>query len=180
MESNGLPPLQACEATGASVDAWAAGISIAVEAVTSLVSVDEKKDERLALYQERALKWLAEQDDLAPIAERARGQIGGMSRQSPKDKLYALADTGHVEKTYVKTWSDLRNRHVHPTLKDLKKPDPVDYQELLDQIHQVETLLRQLTFYLIGYEGPFTDYGVHGTHDFPSKQYPLFAGTNQA
>jgi hypothetical protein len=60
-----------------------------------------------------------------------------------------------------------------PTLKDLKKPDPADYQKLLDHIHRVETLLRQLTFYLIRYEGPFTDYGVHGKHDFPSKQYPL-------
>jgi hypothetical protein len=55
----------------------------------------------------------------------------------------------------------------------LKKPDAVDYQKLLNQIHRVETLLRQLTFYLIGYEGPFTDYGGDGKHNFPSKQYPL-------
>ncbi len=96
-----------------------------------------------------------------------------MSNKRPDDALYALAKTGHVEKAYIKTWRDLRNRHVHPTLKDLKKPDPVDYQKLLDHIHRVETLLRQLTFYLIGYEGPFTDYGVAGKHDFPSKQYPL-------
>jgi len=29
-------------------------------------------------------------------------------------------------------WSDLRNRHVHPKLSDLKKPDPIDYQNLLE------------------------------------------------
>jgi hypothetical protein len=43
-------------------------------------------------------------------------------------------------------------------------------QKLVDHIHKVEVLLRQLTFHLITYEGPFTDYGVH---TFPSKQYPL-------
>jgi hypothetical protein len=68
-----------------------------------------------------------------------------------------LSPTGHVEKAYVDAWTYLRNRHVHPTLKDLKKPDAIDYQKLLDHIHRVEVLLRQLTFYLIGYKGPFTD-----------------------
>ncbi len=98
-----------------------------------------------------------------------------MSNKRPRDTLYALAETGHVEQSYVDAWEYLRNRHVHPKLKDLQKPSPVDYQKLLDHIHRVETLLRQLTFYLIGYEGPFTDYGVHGKHAFPSKQYPLSA-----
>jgi hypothetical protein len=45
-------------------------------------------------------------------------------------------------------------------------------QKLFDRIHEVEVLLRQLTFHLMEYEGPFTDYGVHG---YPSKQYPLLA-----
>jgi hypothetical protein len=165
----------ACEATASSVDAWAAGISVAVEAVASLINVedDKQRGERLTLFQERARKWLAEQSDLADLADRVRGQINSMSKKRPEDTLYALAETGHVEKAYIRTWKDLRNRHVHPTLKDLKKPDLADYQKLLDHIHRVETLLRQLTFYLIGYEGPFTDYGVHGKHNFPSKQYPL-------
>jgi hypothetical protein len=42
-------------------------------------------------------------------------------------------------------------------------------------ILRAEVLLRQLTFFLIGYEGPFTDYGVHGDHAFPTKQYPVTA-----
>jgi hypothetical protein len=95
-----------------------------------------------------------------------------MSNKRPQDKLYALAKTGHVEEAYIEAWSYLRNRHVHPTLRDLKKPDAADYQKLLDYIHRVEPLLRQLTFYLIGYVGPFTDYGAE---NFPSKQYPLSA-----
>jgi hypothetical protein len=165
----------ACEATANSVDAWAVGISVAVEAVSGLITVegDKQKAERLARYQVRVREWLEGQTDLADIAERARGQINAMSNKRPQDTLYALAKTGHVEKSYVDAWEYLRNRHVHPKLTDLQKPSPVDYQKLLDHIHRVETLLRQLTFYLIGYEGPFTDYGVHGKHAFPSKQYPL-------
>jgi hypothetical protein len=164
----------ACEATANSVDAWAVGVSVAVEAVAGLISVEDEKQkgERLALFQERARKWLAEQADLADIADRPREQINSMSKKRPQDTLYVLAATGHVEKDYVKNWRDLRNRHVHPTLKDLKKPDQIDYQKLLDHIHCVEVLLRQLTFYLIEYEGPFTDYGIEG---FPSKKYPLDA-----
>jgi hypothetical protein len=74
-------------------------------------------------------------------------------------RCYALAETGHVEKDYVEAWTYLRNKHVHPTLKDLEKPDQIDFQKLIDHIYRVEVLLRQLTFYLIGYEGPSTDYG---------------------
>jgi hypothetical protein len=31
-------------------------------------------------------------------------------------------------------------------------------------------LIFQIVFSIIGYEGPFTDYGVKG---FPTRQYPL-------
>jgi hypothetical protein len=165
----------ACEATANSIDAWAVGVSVAVEAVASLIHTedDEQRDNLVALYQKRARKWIEEQSDLFDILSRVKGQIDSMSKKRPDDTLYDLAENGHVEKAYIKSWRDLRNRHVHPTLKDLKKPDSVDNQKLVDNVHRVETLLRQLTFYLIGYEGPFTDYGVHGKHDFPSKQYPL-------
>lgn len=162
----------ACEATANSLDAWAVGVSVAVEAVVGLIGIagDKAKADRLALFQKRMRKWLEDQTDFADLADRAKGQIGAMSNKRPQDTLYALAAAGHVDKNYVDAWIYLRNRHVHPTLKDLKKPSQVDYQKLLDHIHRVEVLLRQLTFYLIGYTGPFTDYGAD---NFPSKEYPL-------
>jgi hypothetical protein len=161
----------ACEATANSVDARAVGVSVAVAAVAGLISVgdDKAKADRVALFQERMRKLLAKQTDFADLAPRMEGKIKAMGDKRPEDTLYDLADTGHVEKDYIKAWRNLRNRHVHPKLKDLKKPD----QKLLDHIHRAEVLLRQLTFYLIGYVGPFTDYGVEG---FPEKQYPLAKG----
>jgi hypothetical protein len=165
----------ACEATAGALDAWAVGVSVAVEAVASLISIegDKEKGAQVRLLQDQMRKWFAEQSDLQDLARRVNGQIDAMSNKRVQDILYALAATGHVEEDYVEAWAYLRNRQVHPTIKDLKKPDQVDYQKLIDHIHRVEVLLRQLTFYLIGYEGPFTDYGVHGDQAFPSKQYPL-------
>ncbi len=160
----------ACESSSDSVDAWAVGVSVAVEAVTSLIHFppDDARAARVALIQERMLKFLDEQTDLADLAERMRGLIRSMANKRPQDVLYALAKTGHVDEAYVGAWEDLRHRHVHPKLKDLKKPDATDYQELLDRIHRVEVVLRELTFYLIGYEGPYTDYGGYG---FPPKHF---------
>lgn len=166
----------ACEATANSIDAWAVGVSVAVEALSGLIAIAEDDDNagEVVSFQRRVLAWLVEQKDLSPnIARRAQGQIRAMSNKRPQDTLYALANAGQVERSYVEAWTYLRNRHVHPKIQDLEKPTPVDMQKLLDHIHKVEVLLRQLTFHLIGYVGPFTDYGVHGTHDFPSKQYPL-------
>ena len=165
----------ACEATAGSLDAWAVGVSVAVEAVASLITVegDQEKAERLAVLQHRTREWLAKQSDLVDFSDRVNGQINAMSNKRPQDTLYVLAETGHVEKDYVKAWSYLRNKHVHPTPKDLERPDQIDIQKLIDHIYRVEVLLRQLTFYLIGYKGPFTDYGVHGAGVFPAKQYPL-------
>jgi hypothetical protein len=165
----------ACEATANSVDAWAVGVSVAVEALVSLIRIEdeESKDKRLEALQEKMRKWLEEQSEFFDLVERVGGQIAAMSNRRPKDTLYALARRGHVEKAYINAWAGLRNRPVHPTIKDLEKPSPVDYQKLLDDIHRAEVLLRQLTFFLIGYEGSFTDYGAPGAQAFTLKQYPL-------
>ena len=172
----------ACEATASSLDAWAVAVSVAVEAVASLIEMANdpeerrKREERLTLFQDRMRQCLAAQTDFADLSARMKGSIDSMGNKRPEDTLYALANIGRVEKAYVKAWRYLRNRHVHPSIKDLNKPDPTDYQNLFDNIRRVEVLLRQLTFYLIGYEGPFTDYA---TANFASKQYPLTeSGTN--
>jgi hypothetical protein len=168
----------ACEATSNSVDAWAVGVSVAVEAVASLVEVESNEIEvgKIADVQEEMRKWLAEQLTFPKnVKDRIAGQIASLSNKRPQDTMYRLVESGHVEKAYIKAWRDLRNRHVHPTLKDLERPNPIDYQKLIDNIHCAEVVLRQLTFFLIGYEGPFTDYGAPGAQNFLSRQYPLKA-----
>jgi hypothetical protein len=83
----------ACEATANSVDAWAVGISVAVEAVVGLIKVpsDDTKSERLALFQQRMRECLTAQTDFADLARRMDGLIAAMGNKRPQDTLYALA-----------------------------------------------------------------------------------------
>jgi hypothetical protein len=129
-----------------------------------------QESERVAQFQERMRQCLAAQTDFTDMMPRIEGLISQLGSERPQDKMHALATAGRVDLRYIKAWTHLRNRQVHPKLTDLKKPDAIDMQKLLDLVHQAEMLLRQLTFHLIGYVGPFTDYGIAG---FPSKQYPL-------
>ena len=126
----------ACEATANSVDAWAVGYSVAVEAVVGLVVFDRdcKRAERMIEFQTRMRQCLAAQTDFADMVPRMEGLISVLGTERAQDKLHALAATGHVDPAYIKAWTRLRNRHVHPKLKDLRKPDAVDIQELLDLI----------------------------------------------
>ena len=163
----------ACEATANSVDAWAMGCSVAVEAVAGAVvrKQDVEGAKQVAELKTRMLRYLDTQTDLSEhMMERMKGLIGCLGQERVQDKMHDLAASGYIDLAYIKAWTSLRNRLVHPKIKDLRKPSSLDMQKLLDLIHQVEVLLRQITFYLIDYTGPFTDYGVAG---FPTKQYPL-------
>ncbi|MBI3705145.1 MAG: hypothetical protein HY244_15170 [Rhizobiales bacterium] len=93
----------ACEATALSVDAWAVGISVAVEAVVGLISIEGSKEKagRVADFQKLMRKWLEKQSAFSDLFGRVRGLIETMSNRRPQDTLYALAETGHVEKDYI-------------------------------------------------------------------------------
>jgi hypothetical protein len=161
------------ESTSASIDAWAVGVSVAVEALASLAEVcaNRKTDGGWANFRTRALEWLEEQPDFPEnVKNRARGLIRSSADKGVKQTLRELAEIGRADKKYVDAWGKLRHRHVHPNLADLRLPGAADYRELLRRLWQVGMLLHQLTFHLIGYEGPFTEYSRVG---LGSRQYPL-------
>ena len=131
----------------------------------------EHKNQEIADFQCRIRAWLKKQTDVSESTiQRVTGIIDAIAHKRPKDTLHALADEGKIQEKYIKSWTKIRNKHVHPNLKDLKIPTQADTQNLLDEINKIQVLLRQITFSLIGYEGYFTDYGTHG---FPSTRYPL-------
>jgi hypothetical protein len=116
------------------------------------------------------LEFVDVQTDLEDdLLRRIRGLIGSMGNRRPQDVLHGLVKTGHADEAYVEAWDDLRNRHVHPKPNDLKQVQGIDFQKLFDRIYRTEVTLWQLTFYLIGYAGPYTDYGAEG---FPSRTFP--------
>lgn len=160
------------ESSANSVDAWAIGVSVALEAVASLVAlkVDAEKEKDVTAFQQLMFDHIATLSGYESMVHRMKGLIKGLSNQRPQDVLHALAQSGLVEKKYIAAWGQLRNRHLHPKINDLDKPDQKQQQQMLDRINRVHVLLAQLTFRLIGYEGPYTDYGAKG---FPQEQYPL-------
>lgn len=164
----------AVESSANSIDAWAIGISVAVEAVASLVSLEKPEGEaqKLSDFRKLVCEFVAGLPIYADLARRLPGLLGSMGNRRPQDVLHALAKQGKVKKSYIEAFSNLRNRQVHPKLQDLNPPSPLESQQLIDEIHRTEVVLRQLTFHLIGYEGPFTDYGAQ---NWPSKPYPLAA-----
>lgn len=163
----------ACEATATSLESSAVGISVAVEAISNLIDLAENqhKKQEITEFQSRINAWLKEQSNLPEdIVRRVEGTIAAMTQKRPQDTLYELADDNKIQKEYIKSWSKIRNKHVHPKPKDLKIPTSRDTQLLIDELNKVQVILRQLTFFIIKYEGKFTDYGKY---NFPSEQYPL-------
>jgi hypothetical protein len=100
--------------------------------------------------------------------------MGTLSTKGTKDVLHDLAKIGAIELSYISAWSWLRNGKVHPKLKNLGRPGRVEYQKILTKTSRVQVLIHQLVFHLIGYQGPFTDYGSDAVNqNFPNKAYPL-------
>lgn len=160
------------ESTANSIDAGAIGVSVALEAIASLAATDHGEDEikRIERFKEHVCDHLSTQTEFADFAKRLEGMLSNWSKKRPQDTLHELAEKGFIQKSYIASWTNLRNRHVHPTLADLEPPSPATYQRVLDNTYRVEVLLNQVIFHLIGYEGPFTDYGAEG---FPNESYPL-------
>ncbi|WP_026229892.1 hypothetical protein [Trinickia symbiotica] len=169
------------EASANSIDAWAMGVSVALEAVTSLVSIPEDPEKKAKAQQaiESVKQYVDGENALEEVKARLFGLLDGLKHPpGPADKLNWLAAQGKVEAGYIGKWKKLRNSLVHPKLADLQKPDESTYQILLDRIHGVQVLLAQVTFHLIGYSGPYTDYAADG---WPEKTYPLPApGSTEA
>lgn len=159
------------ELSAASLDAWASGVCLAVEALTTLVSLpsDDSKRARIEQFHEMAKQWAKNQgfDDLT---DRFVGLLNTMSKRSPKDVLNSMALHGQIEAAHMKVWGKLRNRQLHPILRD-QQPTQSDHQLHFDGIRQVEILMYQIIFYLINYRGRFSSFDRDDA--LSVKDYPL-------
>ncbi|MCW3605197.1 hypothetical protein [Burkholderia cenocepacia] len=161
------------EASANSIDAWAMGVSVALEAVASLVALPDDPEERAEAMRAVQLvkQFVAAEPALKDVKDRLNGLLGMLEQPpGPRARLKWLASQGKVEKAYIERWTDLRNAHVHPKLADFERPDEGTYQTQLDRIHGVQVLLCQVIYHLIGYSGPYTDYAAES---YPDKLYPL-------
>jgi len=169
----------ACEASANSIDAWAVGVSVALEGIATLINVERTDKERDTVAKLRCwvLKQLASHEEFLHLQKRLSGLLGMLDNDRVQDRLAPLVASGHVRDEHLRAWSRLRNRHVHPKVIDLRNAANRDFQELFDLINKTTVLMYHVVFYLIGYEGPYTDYG---THRYPPGNYPTVSGPSDA
>lgn len=141
-----------------SVDAQALTLAIAVEGVLKCAfpNAGGPTTEETA-QAEAALKLIASSSLGENFKERMRGLISGTKSARPKDKLHALAKQGVIREEFIGTWKRLRDSYAHADLSD---PKGLAKRHRSCQI--VRTLLHELVFGVIGYEGEYTDYSVIG------------------
>jgi hypothetical protein len=107
--------------------------------------------------------------DYKVLLRRVEGMTQGLLTMRAIDKLRRLVDEGKVIPDYFTAWQTLRNKQLHPLPPDLTDETDLNYQPVFDQINRVCVLLYHLVFYLIGYEGTYTDFGTLG---WPLRTYP--------
>lgn len=145
-------------ATEGSLDAQALTLGIAVEGVLKCAypaigqpSAEDiaQANAALALIKNSALK--------DKFKDRMKGLISATKSARPKDKLHALATYDVVRQELIPTWKRLRDSYAHADLSD-----PNGVAERYRDCLIVRTLLHELIFGAIGYEGEYTDYSVVG------------------
>ncbi|MBR1170236.1 hypothetical protein [Bradyrhizobium liaoningense] len=166
------------EASANSLDAWGIGLSVAVEGLASMISIDQDKaekdkrkaeNEKLKKLRDFIIKQISSRTRLRPYADRIRGMMAGLTEVRAVDRLKWLSDHDGTRDDLVSAWKRLRNRGVHPATKGEVDVASLDFQKMIDELNAVTVLLYHIIFHLIDYRGPYTDYS---TRNFPESQYP--------
>lgn len=160
------------EASRGPLDNWGIGLCIAIEGIASLVDekLDAEEKNNLSRLRTAITEWLSERADLNQYTDRVSGLLGMMFQIRVQDRIRKLETGGHAYREDVSVWGKVRNRNVHPKYSDAYYKGNTDMQLAIDEIKQLSVLMHHVVFYLIGYNGKFTDYA---TRNFPYRHYPL-------
>lgn len=102
--------------------------------------------------------WVKKAPVDSSLRERALSAMGSMKSNRAVDKMYTLAMAGAIDERDIASWKFLRNPSAHGSFE----VDADKYQELLDHIHRLITLIYKLVFLKIGYTGKYSDYSQRG------------------
>lgn len=152
------------------MDAWAIGLSVAVEGLANLLPFERETTEsdRLIDLQKYISNQVSTSADFLEFSDRVTGIMSGLTTIRAVDRMISIAKHGHADLQHINAWKKLRNRGVHPSTAGRDDTSSRDFQKLIDQLHSVNVLLSHLLFHLIDYRGLYTDYSTKG---FPLKGY---------
>lgn len=168
-QGDGLHPISshvfgAIRAQGASLDAYALSLALAVEGVAKIELGSLTLADATFVAEIDKLSSLIESSDASDrLKDRAKGALEAMKRPRAEDRLKAAAGKGIIDGKLVPVWKNLRNAHAHADIIDFGKA-----QSVLDKCGAARTLLNQIVFHVINYSGPYTNYSVTG---WPTEHY---------
>ena len=161
----------ACEASANSIEAYALGLAVAVEGITSALFPKCARYGRdykslvnnLCTY---VSQWGLNASDavVARVRDRIQGFRGQLLQVRAVDKMYQLAREGVLDERHIAAWKTLRNTSAHAGV-----PGTPINQELIDNVSSATVLMYHLVFHAIGYNGRYIDYSTHG---YPPRSYP--------
>jgi len=95
------------------------------------------------------------------LRERVKGFVSSVKRANARNALHSLAEKGMIAREQLQAWEDLRHDAAHG------KEYALHYREIAESVFRLRVLMNSLILQLIGYDGPYTDYGTLG---WPTKQ----------
>lgn len=144
-------------ARGGTIEERALALSVAIEGVLHHGFQDMGKPEAAVVKAVCELEALLEDHlKLSVLKERVEGFLGAVTRPSPRTALRTLRASDVVTEEQVNAWERLR--HVAAHGKEYELP----FRQLYEMSQHLLVLLNVLVFELIGYDGPYTDYGAVG------------------
>jgi hypothetical protein len=151
-------------ARGGTIEERALALSVAIEGVLHHGFESIGEPEAIILNAVSKLEALLE-DHLksSVLKDRVEGFLRAVARPNPRTALRTLAARGVVTDQQVDAWERLRHVAAHG------KEHELPFRELYQMSQHLMVLLHALVFDLIGYRGPYTDYGARG---WPTRRSP--------
>lgn len=153
-----------CHASMGSIEAQALTISVAIESI--LKYIEPEKDNNVSDIDE----WIKKAQDYfetwggpAKLNDRIKGLIAQLYNKNASKKLDELIVKGVILKEQKRSWQELRNKLTHGYTNISN-----NYQKLIDLKNTVLVMFYFLVFYIIGYQGEYTNYSSPG---WPVEKY---------
>lgn len=153
------------ETAGSSLEARCLTLAIAIEGIVNrILSKQIHVGHAFSRNEIDSIKKAATESVENNKRERISNLIDVLRQIRAKDRLYALVDSGIIEKELANSWDAIRNKAAHGGL--LIAAD--DMQEYFNHLNRMMTLFYRLVFLAIDYKGIYTDYSIYG---YPDKEF---------
>ncbi|MFF8802367.1 MULTISPECIES: hypothetical protein [unclassified Methylobacterium] len=154
--------MHAVEAQAGSLEVAIVGLCVAIEGVSNHLPVKYKRieKEKVELIAEVVGRWLRKRKFSDDICFRTNGLVNQLSNVRVRDRLSNYIETGTIPSDYFATWNRQRHKAVHTSNDLFGATSDAKLQKTLDDIQKLNTLIQMMLFVIIGYEGPYVDYGA--------------------